>query len=271
MKMNKLHLGISIAIFGLFLSLSSCVPGYEIKTTHIPLSIGDSTVDLVIHETAAPGLTYLNIHDDENTSVRAALCTIKRHGGRVFELKHPGARNIIFILDGVKYEFDPNRMFSDAGIAASLERFSSVSDEAIVAVRLFADELLRQINPAELNVLVTLHNNEPRDNYSVQSYTADGDYASEAQQVSVNNEIDPNDFYFVTDYNIFIQLSQNEQNVVLQDNEHVTDDGSLSVWSAQHQIPYVNIEAQVGHLRSQAGMIQLLHDLYFPDSELGEP
>jgi len=267
MNLNKLRLGISIAIVGLFLSLSSCVTGYEIKTTQIPLSIGDSTVDLILHDSAAPGLTYLNIHDDENTCVRAALDTIKRYGGRVFELKHSGTRNITFTLDGVEYEFDPNRIYSDVGIAATLERFGPVSDEAIVAVRSFGDELLQQIKPDELIVFVTLHNNEPSDNYSVNRFAAGGDYASEAQQVSVNTEIDPNDFYFVTEYNHFIQLSQNDQNVVLQDNENVTDDGSLSVWSAQHQIPYINIEVQEGHRRFQAGMLQLLHELYFLDSE----
>jgi hypothetical protein len=269
--MNKLRLGISITILGLSLSLNSCVPGYEIITTHFPLSIGDSTVDLVLHESAAPGLTYLNVHDDENTCIKAALGIIKQHGGRVFELKHSGTRNITFMLNGVEYKFDPNRIFSDSGIVASLERFGPLSDEAIVAVRSFADEMLQQIKPDELIIFVTLHNNEPSDNYSVIRFTADGDYASEALQVSVSNEIDPNDFYFVTDNNLFITLSQNNQNVVLQDNEQVADDGSLSVWSAQHQILYANIEVQDGHRHAQAGMIQLLHDMYFPNSELSTP
>ena len=269
--MKTLRLGYVSVFLGLCLGLSSCSTGYKIETTYIPLSIGDTTVNLVLHDTAAPGLTYLNIHDDENTCVKAALDIIRQHGGRVFELKHSGTRNIIFVLGGVEYEFDPNRMFSDAGITASLERFGPVSDEAIVAVRWFADELLQQIKPDELDVFVTLHNNEPGDNFSVNRYTADGYYSREALLVSVSNDVDPNDFYFVTDNDLFIQLSQNDQNVVLQDNEHVTDDGSLSVWSAQHQILYANIEVQDGHRRVQAEMIQLLHDLYFPNIELSVP
>lgn len=264
MTMKNIHLRISIAIFGLSFTLSSCAPGFELKTTHIPLPIGDSTIDLVLHESTAPGLTYLNLHDDENTSVRAALYVLKRYGGRVFELKHSGLRNITFRLDGIRYEFDPNRMFNDQGCAASLERFGSVSDAAIAAVRLFANGVLQQIKPAELDVIVTLHNNE-RGGYSVLSYTADGGLASEAQLVNVNLEIDPDDFYFVTDHYLYNRLRQLEQNVVLQDNVHVTDDGSLSVWSAQQQLPYINIEAQNGHRRWQADMIQRLHLLYFPD------
>ena len=57
----------------------------------------------------------------------------------------------------------------------------------------------------------------------------------------------------------------------LQDNEQLTDDGSLSVWSAQHQILYANIEVQDGHRCVQAEMIQLLHDLYFQNIELSVP
>ena len=83
LEMNR-YFGIFIIIFGLFLSLNSCVP-YEIKTTHIPFSIGDSTVYLVLHESAAPGLTYLNVHDDENTCIQAALYMIRQNGGRLLQ------------------------------------------------------------------------------------------------------------------------------------------------------------------------------------------
>jgi hypothetical protein len=265
-KMNKLHLVLFITFLGFILSLVSCVPGYEITTTHIPLPLGDSTVNLVLHEVATPGLTYLNLHDDENTSVRAALDGIKRHGGSVFELQHTGTRNITFKLDGIKYEFDPNRMFSDNGAAASLERFGPVSKEAIAAVRSFADAVLEQIKPTELDVLVTLHNNG-RGGYSILSYTAVGEYAQEATKVYVNDEVDADDFYFVTALDLYDKLRHTKQNVVLQDNVNVTEDGSLSVWSAQQHLPYVNIEAQDGHRRSQTSMILRLHQLFFPSQD----
>jgi hypothetical protein len=269
-NMNWFRLNTRIVILGLSITLASCEQGHEITATRIPLPIGDSTVDLVLHETSIPGLTYLNLHDDENTSVRAALDVIRRHGGRVLELKHSGARNVTFELDGIKYEFDPNRMFNDQGAAASLERFGPVNDAAISAVSSFTDDVLQQIMPLEPNVIVTLHNNE-RSRYSVLSYLPDGNYASEALHVHVGEGIDPDDFYFVTDLDLYDQLRQAELNVVLQDNVHMTDDGSLSVWSAQHQLPYVNVEAQDGHRRSQADMIVFLHMLFFPSRESGAP
>jgi hypothetical protein len=259
-----------VVILGLSIILSSCAQGYEITSTKIHLPIGESEVDLVLHQTSVPGLTYLNLHDDENTSVRAALDVIRQHGGRVFELKHSGARNITFELDGIKYEFDPNRMFNSQGAAASLERFGPVGDAAISAVSAFADEVLQQIMSHEAYVIVTLHNND-QSGYSVLSYLPDGSYASEALRVHVGEGLDPDDFYFVTDPDLYDQLQQADLNVVLQDNVNVTNDGSLSVWSTHHQFPYVNVEAQDGHRRSQANMIMFLHELFFPSGDFGVP
>lgn len=268
--MNRFRFITRMVILGLSIILVSCEQGLEITITRTPLLIGDSTVDLVLHETSVPGLTYLNLHDDENTSVRAALDVIREHGGSVLELKHSGMRNITFELEGVKYEFDPNRMFNDQGAAASLERFGPVNDAAISAVRSFADDVLQQILPPGSNVIVTLHNNEGR-GYSILSYLPDGNYASEALDVHVGEGIDPHDFYFVTDLAIYHQLQEADLNVVLQDNVHVTDDGSLSVWCAQNQLPYVNVEAQDGHRGSQADMIVFLHGLFFPSRESVSP
>jgi hypothetical protein len=264
--MNWFRIGGCVVMAGLSFMLVACEQGHEITTMRIPLPIGDSTVDLVLHETSVPGLTYLNLHDDENTSVRAALDVIRRHGGRVMELKHSGARNVTFDLDGIEYEFDPNRMFNIHGASASLERFGPESNAAVTAVSAFADEVLQHILPPEPNVMVTLHNNPGR-GYSVLSYLPDGNYAGEAQHVHVGEGIDPHDFYFVTDLDLYNQLQQAELNAVLQDNVRMTDDGSLSVWSAQNQLPYVNVEAQDGHRRSQADMIVFLHRLFFPSSE----
>ena len=252
-----------LIILGLLITLSACLPAKKISTTQIPLQLGESQVDLILHESSAEGLTYLNLHDNENTSVRAALGIIKQHGGQVFELKHSGTRNISFMLDGTEYVFDPNRMFSDDGANASLDRFGPVSDSAITAVRSFAETVLDQIQVNELDILVTLHNNDGSGGYSVLSFSPGEKYSTDASQTNINDELDPDDFYYVTDGGIFNDLMNADQNVVLQDNDYVTEDGSLSVWSAQEQLPYVNVEVQDGHRRIQMRMILLLHNYYF--------
>jgi hypothetical protein len=257
------RLFIVLATAGLAISLIGCEPRYAITTSQTSLKLGDGTVDVVLHEAASPGMTYFNLHDNENTCVLAALDVIGEYGGRVIELKHSGDRNITFQLGGSTYEFDPNRMFTENGRVATLERFGNVSNEAIAAVGAFANEVLQQLNPADLDVLVTLHNTDS--SYSIFYYTPGGKYEDEAELVYVSEEMDPNDFYFVTDRDVYDRLIQMEQNVILQDNMNATDDGSLSVWSAQQKLVYVNVEAQNGHRRVQAGMIQRLHELFFAD------
>ena len=259
----------TLAVGGLCLALVACGPKNAITTSHTPLQLGDVTVDVVVHEAASPGLTYFNLHDDENTSVRAALDVIGEHGGRVIELKHSGDRRISFRLGDSTYEFDPNRMFTDMGRAATLERFGGVNDAALAAVRTFADAVLQKVNPTQLHVIVTLHNTQA--SYTVYAYTSEGDYANEAELVHTAKEMDPNDFFFVIDRGLYDQLRQMEQNVVLQDNLRVTDDGSLSVWSAQQGVGYVNVEAQHGHRPAQARMLLRLHELLYAEGEAVEP
>ena len=261
--MYKQHLLSVLAIVGLAFTLIACEPKYAITTTHTPLQMGDTTVDVVLHDAESPGLTYFNLHDDENTCVLAGLDVIGEYGGRVFELKHSGERRITFQLGGSTYEFDPNRMFTEEGRAASLERFGNVSDEAITAVGVFADQVLQLLNIDELDVLVTLHNTQS--SYTIFNYTPGGDYENDAELVYVSERMDPNDYFFVTDRFVYDQLSQMDQNVVLQDNVNVTDDGSLSVWSAQQYLVYVNVEAQNGHRRAQRNMILRVHEILYTE------
>jgi hypothetical protein len=268
--MNKPHLLKLLVLVGLSLALVACAPEYAITTTHVPLTLGDTTVDVVVHQAEAPGLTYFNLHDNENTSVRAALDVIGEHGGRVIELKHSGERTIKFNLGGVSYEFDPNRMFTEPCLTSTLERFSNPSDEAINAISTFASQVLQQLDLAGLEVIITVHNT-PRGSYTIDIYSPGGDLASEAELVYISEEMSPQDFYFVTGLDTYDQLHQMEQNVVLQDNSGATDDGSLSVWSAQQGLAYVNVEAQDGHRRQQAEMLLHLHEMFYDVGSAAAP
>ena len=69
-----------------------------------------------------PAPTFLNVHNDEDTSVAAGLANLAEFGGRLIELVHTGERLISFTLDGRRYVFDPNRVFSDTGIEKTLKK-----------------------------------------------------------------------------------------------------------------------------------------------------
>ncbi|MCP4458472.1 MAG: hypothetical protein GY816_10690 [Cytophagales bacterium] len=203
------------------------------------------------------GPTFINLHDDENTSVKAAFKVLDSLGGRLIELRHLGERNIKFNLNSTAYEFDPNRMFTDLGAKTSLEQYSKMSTKAHESIRGLAQ---RVVDSLDSQMIVTLHNNT-NDNYSSLSYL--DEYKTDAAAVFINPTRDPDDFFFVTTLEFFEKFRNMGYNTVLQNNETMTDDGSLSVLAGRLDIPYINVEAEHGHFKEQVEMmfalISVLH------------
>lgn len=249
----------------LLMLASGCSSGYAITEDRTTLHVGDRPVDVVVHQAEAAGLTFINVHDNEDTSVEAAREVLRQAGGRIVELQHTSERNITFGLPGEDslYVFDPNRMFTDAGIRKTLEDLSRYTVPAHEAVRAFADSVLALYDLSRLGVVITLHNNT-NDNYTALSYAPGGDYEDDARDTFVEGNSDPDDFFFVTDEALYEQLRAADFNAVLQDNEQATDDGSLSVYCGRRGIPYVNAEAQHGHVDQQVRMLTYLTELLQP-------
>jgi hypothetical protein len=149
-------------------------------------------------------------------------------------------------------------MFTDEGATNTLTALGCSSKAALQSVRRFALDVLALYRFDELALVVTLHNNG-EDGYSLESYVDGGIYADDAARTHFEPGTDPDDFFFVTDLTLFELLSDRAFNVVLQDNNRVTDDGSLSVLAGRAGIPYINVEAQEGHLKEQVEMIETVY------------
>ncbi len=216
--------------------------------------VGNSLVQTVLYRAEGSDLLLLNLHENEHTSVEAGLHLIRRKGGEVLMLRHSGKRMISFHFDNRPFEFDPNRMFTDGGAQKTLSAESPAPEGAIRIVRNFATNVLNSYHLNRQSIIVTLHNNS-EGSYSVLSYLPGGEYELDASQVYVNRRRDPDDFYFVTTKAFFDGLKDRGFNVVLQNNRFATDDGSLSVLAGLKGIPYVNVEAQLGHLKEQEKML----------------
>ncbi|MGB3543615.1 hypothetical protein [Rubrivirga sp.] len=228
------------------------------------VTVGDLEVAVVTHRVVGADGTSdafwaVNLHDNESTSVDAALEVAAETGGVVVELQHTGDRNIQFDAGGMAVGADPNRIFTDAGRQRTLDALTDGpgADRGIEPVTALADHVLTQTGLEDAAVVVTLHNNTD-ERYSAASYLAGAEYASDAAAVSIEDGSDSDDFFFVTDRELYDALVGRGFNAVLQDNAAATDDGSLSVWAAQNERPYVNVEAQHGHRAEQARMIRAL-------------
>jgi hypothetical protein len=80
--------------------------------------IGDKKVEIHVYEVSPSDgkKVFVHVHENEVTSLAVGLQYIQKNGGKVVTLKHSFDntvnRRIAFNYKDVKYEFDPNRIFS---------------------------------------------------------------------------------------------------------------------------------------------------------------
>jgi|SRR5580704_12426094 hypothetical protein len=232
----------------------------------VEFKLGDDKIQVVVHEKQPSVLTMINVHHDETTSVEAGMTSLKQHGGRLIEFVHLGGRLIAFRLDGQNYTFDPNRVFSDAGIKATLEKFGTWSSAARDAINSFTAEYINHFQLDRQPVVVALHNTCDT-GFSIKSYLPDAEHGSASIETYVSPNHSPFDFFYTTDKRFYDYLKARDFNVTLQNNKNTPDDGSLSVYFARKEIPYLNIEAEISHLSSQIELVQVAREMlekFFP-------
>lgn len=211
-------------------------------------------------------LSFLNLHENENTSVVAARSLVHLKGGRVIWIDHGGSRLVSFKIKNVTYRFDPNRIFTKRGIELTLKQYGPYSAEAAKAVEKFADFIVNYYGLHEKDPAIAIHNNSP--SYSAIDYLPGHVYEKEALDVYICKDSEPRNFFIVTDKTHHLLLKENGFNTVLQTGpQNLTDDGSLSVYCAFNNIKYINVEAAAYHngngerIINQLGMLNGLGHL----------
>lgn len=244
---------------------------YCIKTTtFIPAEkiilhkLGDKTISLkVLQYGQSSNICCINLHDDEITAVQAARSVLEQTGGMLIKIENNAKRIISFSFKGVQYTFDPNRIFSSAGIGVTLQAKGKKHPLAILEVEKFAARLL-QLIPDSASCIIALHNNTDGD-FSVKSYQPGGKRQRDARQVYADNWQDIDDITLTTDGILFAKMSAFGYNSILQDNIKVDKDGSLSVHYGELNKRYINIETQHGKTTQYKEMLSKL--LYFLEEE----
>lgn len=207
--------------------------------------VGDEKVE--IKHTEGRGKTYIHVHHNEQTALRAAQAVIKQEGGSLITLEHSGGRNIVFHLHNKRYEFDPNRIFTDIGIRKTLISLSQYSPEAHKEVKKLATKI-KQLLPK--GKVVAVHNNS---SYSLKDYLPGNSLENDAQAIHMLPRNYYRNFYLVTKISDFLRIKSRGYNGVLQKNT-ANDDGSLSIYLAKNE--YINVEAGYDQLIEQIKMLQ---------------
>jgi hypothetical protein len=220
----------------------------------VSVRLGTSEVHLRVTERGTAGLTFVNLHENEQTSVVAARALIADGAGRLVELRAQGRRLVSFRIGWRAHTVDPNRIFTEPGVLATLRALGPDSAPARAAARSLREAVLALLPLPDGRPVVALHNNAGTA-YSIANYAPGQQRAADAAAVHVGRDAGPQEFFIVTDPWLFAPLAGDGFNVVLQ-AVGADDDGSLSLWAQGARRPYINVEAQHGRVVEQRRMLE---------------
>lgn len=250
-----------VLILLLLLELIACTSTRPVSSVK-RYSIGETKISVIeqCYSPCNPGILFINLHNNESTSLKAVKEYLTEIGGRLINIQNDGERLINFKHKGEDYSFDPNRIYSSAGIDSTITILSShYNANAAREVSKFAKSFIADYIHSS-NLIVSVHNN--RDNsLSVLTYKSGSDRYKKPGKAFINPAMDIDDFILTTDTSVFNRVKEKNINVVWEDFHEIKDDGSLSLYAARHSIPYINVEAQHEHSEEQLRMLLILDDM----------
>ena len=150
-------------------------------STQSVVHVGDTRV-IIAKTQHGVGKSFIHLHQNETTALQAAKRVVASEGGTVITLVHPGQRNIVFHLHHQRYEFDPNRIFTDRGIKKTLSTFGHYSLSAHLEVKVLANKLVSLLPEGKI---IAVHNNN---DYSIKEYLPGNSLVHDAQALNLDTQ-----------------------------------------------------------------------------------
>ncbi|WP_344765764.1 hypothetical protein [Pedobacter ginsengiterrae] len=253
--MFKIIPQIILALF-VFVANAQHPPVFDAMTTDSSfINLYDLNINLVKYSYKPNGVKFLVVHDNEDTGVKAGFDYIRWSGGELIDCQYGGVRDYNFSYMDDIYRIDPNAIYTERGINTRLKKDEFSSNEVEKALNAAGKQIIDFYNPKSTGYILTLHNNADG-GFGIASYLPGYELASAADSVYLNPEMDGDDMLYVTDLKLFNSFKKANVNVMLQ-SKFVENDGSLSVYAMQNNIPYVNVEVQHGHLEENLRLIEI--------------
>lgn len=219
------------------------------ETKHI--KVGSAMVRFHIYGNPKSDISLLRVHGNEYDASDAGRWAANAFGHCFLDIEND-TREIYFDLNQEMYAFDPNRIFSQSGIEATLRAYcDDASPEAVREVESLARFITNRLRHSPL--VVALHNN---DDFNIRDYLAGGECQNSAKSVYQNPDMHPHDFAIVTHQADYDALKAQQINVVIEHNLNNDHPGSLSEYCLAHGIRYINIETKKGRGKTQRDILK---------------
>lgn len=253
--MFKIILSLFLSCFT-FLLKAQHPPVFQAMTTDSSfVKVSNLDITLVKYSYKPNGIKFLVVHDNEDTGVKAGFDYIRWSGGELIDSQYGGVRDYYFTYMDDQYRIDPNAIYTEIGVKTRLKKDFFSSNEAEKVILNAGKQIVDFYDPKATGYFLTLHNNADG-GFGISSYLPGYDLASTADSVYINFQMDGDDLIYVTEPRLFSSLKKANVNVILQ-SKFVSNDGSLSVYAMQNNIPYINVEVQHGHLEENLRLIEL--------------
>ncbi|MCF2947813.1 hypothetical protein L0668_06830 [Paraglaciecola aquimarina] len=228
-------------------------------------------------------------HENEHVSNDYVAQKIIEKGGVFVVLKQAGKRTVTLEIDNHKIKIDPNRMFTQTGRFASINKLNPELASDPLSIQK-AEQRAKKLSEFVLDTLsgkqppktlIAMHNNS--NGYEGDGKQGIGNVSIERYQTKLSSgaqylidvasgQHDEDDLYFVTDKHDFSTMQSLGWNAVLQNpkvaHDPEEDDGSLSVYAEMQGYRYINIEAErvtegfgENHLAVQKQMVDFTFSL----------
>jgi len=237
------------------------------------LPVGDSTMQVrILGDLSAP-IRYVVIHGDEETAPQAAELHLQRYGGALIQLLNPGKRLVTFRLPKLRftYDFDPNRIFTRTGLERTVRAWNrrtrpSRFPHLFAAVQEFAGRFLSLLVEPRVKGqgLIAVHNNStsPNSDFSFETFINSRGYFPGVEAMQYRRSHSPYNLFVVTDAGDYDALATRGLNVVLENSQLATDDGSLSIFCGRQGIRYANVEGRMGEVEKHVEMLDTLREIW---------
>ncbi|MEK7098626.1 MAG: hypothetical protein AAB908_01875 [Patescibacteria group bacterium] len=218
------------------------------------IALGDTTITLREFKRGT-GPTFVRVHHNETDAGVVGERLVSELGGRFIDLLHPNGRNVSFKLDGARFWFDPNRIFTPEGIAKTLQG-QRKNPHAAEAVKALADRILELCGNQP--ILVALHNNSGL--FGLDSYMKLPLSRGIGRTLVNVGDGGNNNFVIVTTKELYTTFSGKNVSTVYQDPKYDLNDGSMSYRMGIEGKAYINLETLLGKRDMQWKMARDIHD-----------